>query len=97
VPALKGSVPALLVVLAACTSKASQAECDRLVERYAQLVVTEQYPDAGPGRVRAEQERERAEARSDDAFKNCSSEVSRAALDCAMRAPTADAFEKCLE
>ena len=36
-------------------------------------------------------------ARGDDAFKNCSSEVSRAELDCAMHAKTSGAFEKCLE
>ena len=82
---------------AGCKPKASPAECDRLVERYAELVVREKFPDASAGTVKAEQDREKAEARGDDAFKNCPSEVSRAELDCAMAAPSADAFEKCLE
>lgn len=82
---------------AACKPKITSAQCDALVDRYAQLVVTEKMPDAGPATIKAEQDRERGEARGDDAFKNCTSEVSRAEFDCAMHAPTADALEKCLE
>jgi hypothetical protein len=87
----------VLACLPACKQKATPAQCDQLLERYASLVVLERFPDAGADRIKAEQEHEKSEARNDDAFKNCSSEVSRAELDCAMRAPTADAFEKCLE
>ena len=90
-------VVAALAALPSCKPKVTQAQCDALVDRYAQLVVTEKLPDAGPEIIKAEQERERGEARGDDSFKNCTSEVSRAEFDCAMRAPTADALEKCLE
>jgi hypothetical protein len=87
------------VVLCAigCRPKVTSVECDALLDRYAQLVVTETYPDASPDRVSVEEQRERTEARGDDAFKNCSSEVSRSEFDCAMRALSADALEKCLE
>ncbi len=88
---------ASLATLVGCKPKASAAQCDALIERYARMIVTERFPDAGPERVKAEQDRERAEARGDDAFKNCSSEVSRTEYECAMHAATADAFEKCLE
>lgn len=81
----------------ACKPKASQAECDELLGRYARLVVTEKFPDASATQVRAEEEREKVEARGDDAFKNCSSEVSRTEYECAMHATTADALEKCVE
>jgi hypothetical protein len=81
----------------ACKPKASAAQCDSLLERYAGLVVTAKYPDAGAEQIQAEREREKGEARSDDSFKNCSSQVSQAEFECAMRAPNADAFEKCLE
>lgn len=81
----------------ACKPKVTTSQCDQLIEHYAQAVVLERFPDAGPDRVKTEQEREKAEARSDDSFKNCSSEVSRAEFDCAMKATTADAIEKCLE
>jgi hypothetical protein len=85
------------VAAAGCRPKASESDCDQLLERYAHLVVTEKFPDASPVDIDVEQRREKNEARGDDAFKNCSSEVSRAEFQCAMRAPTADAFEKCLE
>ena len=82
---------------AACRPKVSGAQCDELLDRYAAMVVGEKLPDASAAQVKLEQEREKNEARADDSFKNCSSQVSRAEFDCALRAPTADAFEKCLE
>jgi hypothetical protein len=81
----------------ACKPKASSSECDALLDRYAELVVTEHFVDAGGEQIRAERDREKSEARGDDAFKNCSSEVSHAEYECAMRAGSADALEKCLE
>jgi hypothetical protein len=110
VPALAGQAPAprsfatlaaLLAIAAcagACKAKASPAQCDQLLDRYATLVVTEKLgADASAVQIHDEQQREKSEARGDDAFKNCSSEVSQAELDCALHAPTADAFEKCVE
>jgi hypothetical protein len=82
---------------AGCKPKASGAQCEQLLERYAELVVTERFADAGPEQIKSEREREKREARGDDAFKNCSSEVSQTELDCAMHAASADAVEKCLE
>ena len=58
---------------AGCKPKATGAQCDQLLDRYAQLVVTEHFADAGPDQIKAEREREKSEARGDDAFKNCSS------------------------
>lgn len=80
-----------------CKAKATASQCEKLLDRYAQLVVTEKYPDASAKDIEAERVRERSEARADDAFKNCSSEVSRAEFECAMKASGADAFLKCLE
>ena len=80
-----------------CKPKASVTQCDQLLDRYALLVVTERTADASTEQIKAEREREKSEARGDDAFKNCSSEVSQAEFECAMRAPSADALEKCLE
>jgi hypothetical protein len=87
----------VLAATPACKPKASSSECDALLDRYAELVVTEHFADAGSEQIRAEREREKSEARGDDAFKNCSSEVSHAEYECAMRAASADALEKCLE
>jgi hypothetical protein len=80
-----------------CRPKVSATQCDQLLDRYAQLVVSENFSDASAEQIRSERDREKSEARTDDAFKNCSSEVSRAEFDCAMRALNANAFEKCVE
>jgi len=82
---------------AGCRAKASSSQCDQLLDHYALLVVTEKFPDASTAGIEAEREREKNEARGDDAFKNCSSQVSEAEFRCAIGARSADAFEKCLE
>ena len=86
-----------LTFVVGCKAKASATQCDQLLDRYAQLVVTERTADASADQIKAERDREKSEARGDDAFKNCSSEVSQSEFDCAMRAANADALEKCLE
>jgi hypothetical protein len=80
-----------------CKAKATASQCDQLLDRYATLVVTEKFPDASGADIQKEQQHEKSEARGDDSFKNCSSEVSQAEFECAMRAATPDTFEKCLE
>jgi hypothetical protein len=91
------ALAACVAMLGACKTKASASQCDQLIDRYATLVVTEKFADASAAQIQTEQTREKSAARGDDAFKNCSSEVSQAEFECAMRAPTPDAFEKCLE
>ena len=90
---------ALAVALLAggCKKKASQAECDQLIDRFATLVVKERIKDATPELIKQEQERERSEAKGDDTFKNCTSEVQDDEARCAMTAATSEAFLKCLE
>jgi hypothetical protein len=98
-------VPALrlvIVVLAAsvgigCRPKASQAQCEGLIDRYADLVTREKLRDAPADQLKAARDRERDEARGDDLFKNCRSEVSQTEYSCAMRATTSEQLVKCLE
>ncbi len=105
-PSLTGGaaacIPAVTAAIAlasclGCKPKASVSQCDQLLDRYAELVVTERIADASTDQINAERNREKSEARGDDAFKNCSSEVSQTEFECAMRATSADALEKCLE
>jgi hypothetical protein len=83
--------------LMACKKKVTREECDALVDRFAYLVVTERAKDAKPDVIRAVQARERVEARADDAFRNCTSEIAREDYACAMRADTSDGIIQCLE
>jgi len=90
---------ALLAFLAAlgCKKKATAAQCEAIVDRYAELVVKETMPDASAEAIAAERAREKSEAHGDDAFKNCASELEPDDYACAMKAKTPDALEKCLE
>jgi hypothetical protein len=88
---------ALAFEAAGCKKRVNQAQCEELLDRYATLVVHEKLKDAPPEKLKAEQARERDEARNDDDFKNCTAELSADDYACAMKAPTADTMEKCLE
>ncbi|HVH46939.1 MAG TPA: hypothetical protein VM925_31565 [Labilithrix sp.] len=98
------AVPAVVTLLAAtilhvggCKQKITQAQCDQLLDHFAELVVKERFPDAGAEAVSAERTRERQEATHADEFKNCRSEVQANEHDCAMKAQSSDALIKCLE
>jgi hypothetical protein len=83
--------------LGACRERVDRAQCDELLGRFAELVVREKMPKADADVVKKEQAREREEAARDDNFKNCTTELRASEYRCAMAAPTADAFIKCLE
>lgn len=85
------------VLLGGCKKKISQAQCDEIVDHFAELVVRERFADAGPEAIAAERARERQEAKHADEFKNCASEVQASEHECAMKAQSSDAVIKCLE
>lgn len=77
-----------------CRKVATQPQCDAIVDRYVDLVVRTS-PDAGdPAQAKAKV-REMAEA--DEDFRSCTTHVEVAQYDCAMKAMTPEAIEKCLE
>ena len=102
---VRTSVTGLLLVaslaafgsMASCRKKVSSKQCDELIDKFSELVVKERFADAGPEVVAAERTRERNEAKSDDAFKNCTSEVQANEHECAMKAASSEALIKCLE
>lgn len=94
-PALKWAV--VLLALVSCKHRITQAQCDEMLDHYATLVVRAELPDAPPDVIDRERARERSEARGDDSFKNCTAEIEPRDYECAMRAETPDALEKCLE
>lgn len=94
---LLGGIALTLVVLSACRRKATEAQCDALVDHYAELAMKEQFPDAAPTEIEAQKKHVREEAKRDDDFKNCTSEVEAADYACAMKATSTDGIEHCLE
>ncbi len=86
-----------VVALCACSKKVSQQQCDALLDHYAELVAKESMPDASAETIKAEQVREREEARADEGFRDCATQLQPAQYRCAMKAQTPDALEACLE
>jgi hypothetical protein len=81
----------------ACRQKVTRAQCDELVSRYAELVIRDKMPNAPQDLVKEQQGRVREEARGDEGFRNCTTEVGPREFECAMSAATPEAIEKCLE
>jgi hypothetical protein len=86
-----------LLLVASCKEKVAQPDCEKLIDRYATLVVTERDRDASASTIQSEQAVFREEAKRDENFQSCVTKITRAEFDCAMAARSADAFEKCLE
>ena len=80
-----------------CRKHVTQAQCDEIVGHYAELVVHEKFPDASAETTAKEKEREQGEARGDEGFKNCTTELEPSDHACAMAATTPDALENCLK
>ena len=88
---------AATAALVGCRKHVTQAQCDEMVGHYAELVVRERFPDASADTIAKEKEREQGEARADDGFKNCTTELEPSDHACAMAATTPDALETCLK
>lgn len=81
-----------------CNRKINAKQCDDLVDRYAELemkVREPHKPDAGS--EADELTAEKKAARTDDAFKNCTTEITATEFTCAMKAASAPELLRCLE
>lgn len=90
-------VLATLALLLACRKVATQQQCDAIVDRYVELSVRAAAPDAGAADMAAAKAKVREVAEADEDFRSCATHVEVAQYDCAMKAQTPEAIEKCLE
>ncbi|MEO8878454.1 MAG: hypothetical protein ABI461_22890 [Polyangiaceae bacterium] len=98
---------ALLVLLIfaapACTKKATQDECNAILDRYLDLsmIPNPELSRMLPQQIESVVSAQKAERRTDSSFlqarTRCEAEVSHAQIDCAMQAPTANDWEACLD
>jgi hypothetical protein len=84
-------------LLPGCREKVTAAQCEALVDRYAEVVVLNKMPGAPAEVVKRAQKLVREEANGDEGFRNCTTEVGPKEFACAMSAVTPEAIEKCLE
>jgi hypothetical protein len=82
-------------VLSGCRKVATQPQCDAIVDRYVDLVVRQ--TDAGASSLDESKKKVREMAEADEDFRSCTAHVEVAQYDCAMKAMTPEAIEKCLE
>lgn len=81
---------------ASCSAPLNQAECDRLLSHYVELLVRSDRPDVS-GEELARMKREALRKGAGDAqFRSCTSEVSRKQYECALAAENADKLEQCM-
>ena len=73
-------------------------ECRTLVERYTELLVKDEDPNASPERIARLTTEARVAAEKNPKFElsQCTTKVSRSSYDCAMHAGSVDAIERCL-
>lgn len=87
------AIASAVALAPACHKKVSAKQCDEMLDRFIDLSAKEHLPDAS-----AEKKAQvRAEAKADEAFKNCTTEIQPKEFECAMRAPTSEAMLKCLD
>jgi hypothetical protein len=87
---------ALLSSLCGCGKRLEPTECQRLLDHYVELLLSDDRPGASAGEVLRLQQEARKKAAEDPAFAECSARVSRKSFDCAMGANDANKLEQCL-
>ena len=85
------------IAFAGCRKIATRQQCDAIVDRYVDLVVKSDAPDAGAAEIAAMKSMVREIAAADEDFRSCPTHVEIAQYDCAMKAATPETIEKCLE
>jgi hypothetical protein len=75
----------------------TQAQCAALLDRYVEHLTHAADPKPTPATIATQQAQARARAAQDPAFARCTSELTLAETECAMRADSADTFERCLQ
>jgi hypothetical protein len=88
---------------AACNGKITRVECTEMLDRYIEMTVSGD-PDLAelpPNEARAARETKKARSLGDPRFvraqEQCETEVSRREYRCAMKAPTPETWQACID
>jgi len=79
-----------------CSQRLAPSDCDALLARYVLLLAQSDRPETSSMQRFRMQQRAREMASRDPRFGNCGATISRSEFECAMSAPSTDAFEQCL-
>jgi hypothetical protein len=101
--ALLVPLAALAAALVSCRARPTAGECEAMLDRYLDMTIAADPTIAPmpPAQSEIARAMKKANKRSEEAYRRvavqCQKEVSRGELDCAMKAPTPNDWEACIE
>lgn len=98
-------LPALFVAgsLAACNGKANREQCTEMLDKYLDMTIAGDptLADLPPAEAKAAREMKRALRKAEPSYarveKQCESEITKSEYRCAMKAPTPETWQACID
>jgi hypothetical protein len=93
----------LLVPLLACNGKATREQCTEMLDRYLDMTIAGDpaLVDLPPAEARAAREMKKALRKAEPSYarveNQCESEISKSEYRCAMKAPTPETWQACID
>lgn len=100
---MKRALLTLPLVALGCDAKVTRAECTQVLDRYLDMVIAGEpgQADLSPDEARAAREAKKASQKRDPSFHRvedqCEAELSRREYRCAMKAPTPETWQACID
>jgi len=97
------AVSVVSVATSACNAKATHAECTDMLDRYIDMMVAgdPELAEMPPAEARASRETKKTLRKGEASYKRvqeqCEAEVSRREYRCAMKAPTPETWQACID
>lgn len=93
----------VLSLAVACNGKATRAQCTEMLDRYVDMTIAGDptLADLSPEESRAAREMKRALRKAEPGYAHvesqCESEISKSEYRCAMKAPTPETWQACID
>jgi hypothetical protein len=100
---LVGSVLLLASALAGCSGKATPAECAQMLDKYLDMVIASDpaLADLSPEQARAAREMKKALRKGEPSYRRvaeqCESSVTKREHRCAVKAPSPETWQACID
>lgn len=103
IPAMKRALVTLPLVALGCDAKVTRAECTQVLDKYLDMVIAGEpgQTDLPPEEARAAREANKALRKRDSSYRRaedqCEAELTRREWRCAMKAPTPETWQACID
>jgi hypothetical protein len=97
------ALPLVLLLATACNGKATRGQCTEMLDHYLDMTIAGDpaLADLPPAELRAAREMKKALRKSEPAYarveNQCESEISKSEYRCAMKAPTPETWQACID